>query len=85
MFSIRRRSTPPPSVTPTPTTLAQDTPPQARVPADRTAHLDDHHLVFWNAGASEASATHLSEAAAAWQQAVSKQPAVPPRALPTLK
>jgi hypothetical protein len=41
----------------------------ARERADRAAHADDEHLVFWNAEASRSSAAHLSEAASTWHQA----------------
>jgi hypothetical protein len=58
--------------------------PLVREPADRTAHLDDQHLVFWNAEASATSAAHLSQAAAAWLQAVSSQPEVAKPELPRL-
>src|SRR5215207_8125118 len=75
MFNFRRRPTSVPIVVPARPAPAALTP--AREPADRTAHPDDQHLVFWNSETSQASAAHLSEAAATWHQAVSKQPAVP--------
>jgi hypothetical protein len=53
--------------------------------ADRAAHLDDEHLVFWNAQASHTSAAHLSEAATTWHNARMSQPAEPEVELPRLK
>jgi hypothetical protein len=74
MFSFLRRRTPA-SVVPPVRAAAAAAPvatPLVREPADRSLHQDDQHLVFWNADASQASATHLSKAAGTWQQAVSK-------------
>jgi len=45
----------------------------SRERADRAAHIDDEHLVFWDAAASRSSAAHLSEAASSWLQARSTQ------------
>jgi hypothetical protein len=53
--------------------------------ADRAAHHDDEHLVFWNAQASHTSAAHLSEAATTWHNARLSQPAEPVVELPRLK
>jgi hypothetical protein len=53
--------------------------------ADRTAHADDEHLVFWNKQASHTSAAHLSEAATTWHNARLSQPAEPVVELPRLK
>jgi hypothetical protein len=50
----------------------------ARQPADRAAHADDAHLVFWDSEASRISATKLSQASAAWLQA--RQPVSPSQA-----
>jgi hypothetical protein len=84
MFSFARRSKPTSVVLAPPTASVMPAPstPFVRQPADRAAHLDDQHLVFWNADVSRASAAQLSLAAAAWLQAVSKQPAL---ATPELK
>jgi hypothetical protein len=74
MFSFLRRRTRT-SVLPPVRAAADAAPvvtPLVRVPADRSLHQDDHHLVFWNADTSQASAAHLSKAAGTWQQAVSK-------------
>ena len=57
----------------------------ARELADRAAHLDDEHLVFWNAAASKTSAAHLSEAASSWHTARQSQPVAPVVELPRLK
>jgi hypothetical protein len=85
MFFFRRSSA---TAVISPVLIAGATPsvelPLVREPADRTAHLDDQHLVFWNAEASAISAAHLSQAAAAWLQAVSSQPEVPRPELPRL-
>jgi len=54
---------------------ATPAPTPSRERADRSAHADDEHLVFWNAEGSRSSAVHLSEAAASWHQARSSQPA----------
>jgi hypothetical protein len=62
--------------------MAQPVSPRER--ADRAAHADDEHLVFWNSQASRSSAQHLSEAAASWHQARSTQPVEPVRELPRL-
>jgi hypothetical protein len=43
----------------------------ARELADRTAHVDDEHFVFWDARLAGASTASLSEPAAAWLQAQS--------------
>jgi hypothetical protein len=86
MFSFLRRRTPA-SVLPPVRAAGAALPiatPLVREPADRTAHQDDQHLVFWNAESSQASAAHLSEAAGTWQLAVSKQPAAPESKLPRL-
>jgi hypothetical protein len=48
---------------------AADGAPQARLPADRAAHGDDAHLVFWDSEASRSSAAKLSQASAAWLHA----------------
>jgi hypothetical protein len=48
---------------------AADSPPPIRQPADRAAHADDEHLVFWDAEFARASGAALSEPAAAWRQA----------------
>jgi hypothetical protein len=45
---------------------AADGPAPARQPADRAAHADDAHLVFWDPAASATSAAKLSRAASAW-------------------
>jgi hypothetical protein len=57
------------------TAIASPTP--GREQADRAAHGDDEHLVFWDAETSRSSATHLSEAAASWQQARSTEASEP--------
>jgi hypothetical protein len=85
MFSFFRRTSAPSVVLPARTpSVAVVAMPLVREPADRSAHLDDQHLVFWNAEASRVSAAHLSEAAAAWLQAVSKHPTVTRPELPRL-
>jgi hypothetical protein len=52
---------------------ATGAPTPNRERADRAAHTDDEHLVFWNGEASRSSAVHLSEAAASWRAARSNQ------------
>jgi len=64
--------------------LASTTTP-TRALADRAAHADDEHLVFWNQKASHTSAAHLSEAARTWHNARLSQPAAPVVELPRLK
>ena len=58
-------------------------PAPSRERADRAAHQDDEHLVFWDAAASRSSAARLSEAAASWLQAQSIQVVEPAPPLPT--
>jgi hypothetical protein len=86
MFSFLRRRAAAPAVPPVraPDAAAPVASPFVRQPADRTAHADDQHLVFWNADASEASAEQLSESAGAWEHAVSKEPPAPKPELPRL-
>jgi hypothetical protein len=64
---------------------ATPAPVPSRERADRSAHTDDEHLVFWNAEGSRSSAVHLSEAAASWHQARSTQPAEAPVMVPRLE
>lgn len=73
MFSFLRRRKPD-AVAQPPAAAAAPTTPLVRTPADRSIHKDDEHLVFWDAEASQTSATHLSAAAGTWDQAVSKEP-----------
>jgi uncharacterized protein YndB with AHSA1/START domain len=47
-------------------------PTPARQPADRTAHGDDDHLIFWDSEGSRSSAAKLSLAAVGWLQARSR-------------
>ncbi len=57
-------------------TMAAPTP--VRHAADRTAHGDDDHFVFWDASASRSSAEKLSLAAAGWLHAKGR-PTLRPR------
>ena len=53
-------------------------PAPARQPADRSAHTDDEHLVFWDADAAGSSEATLSAPAATWLHARStSMPLVP--------
>jgi hypothetical protein len=54
---------------------ATTAPTPSRQPADRSAHADDEHLVFWDEEGSRSSALHLSAAAATWRDARSSQAA----------
>jgi hypothetical protein len=54
---------------------ATTAPTLSRQPADRSAHADDEHLVFWDEEGSRSSALHLSAAAATWRDARSSQAA----------
>jgi hypothetical protein len=44
-----------------------------REPANRSAHADDHRLVFWDAEVARASQVAVSKPAAAWLQAQSRR------------
>jgi hypothetical protein len=83
MFRFLHRSKPTSAVSAVSAPPAPST-PLVRQPADRAAHLDDQHLVFWNSGVSRASAEQLSEAAASWHQAVRNNPVIATPELPRI-
>jgi hypothetical protein len=61
---------------------AANGPVPARQPADRAAHVDDAHLVFWDSEGSSTSAARLSRAASSWLYARGQPPVTRPDAAP---